>query len=72
MCTQPDMILQYAHYLKEEYKKKGIKDPVITAEDYITLNGSGSRLFVDTTVDLAKQEEDLAVKKWILPFKENE
>lgn len=68
MATQPDMILQFAHFLEEEYKKKGIKDPVITVESYATLNGSGSRPFIDKTVDLTEEEESFLPKKWILPF----
>lgn len=68
MATQPDMILQFAHFLKEEHQKMGIKDPVITVESYVTLNGSGSRLFVDNSIDLAKEKESLIAKKWILPF----
>ena len=71
MATQPDMILQYAHFLAGEYEKKGIKNPVVTAESYVTLNGSGSRLYVDTTVNLAKQQETFFGRhKWILPFKD--
>jgi Vitamin K-dependent gamma-carboxylase len=68
MGTQPDMILQYAHYLGEVYKKKGIKDPVVTVQSYVTLNGSGSRLYIDSAVDLAKQKEGFATNKWVLPF----
>jgi hypothetical protein len=68
MVTQPDMILQYAHHLKDIYRKQGIADPVVTVESYVTLNGSGSRLYIDSTVDLAKQPENLYHKTWILPF----
>jgi len=71
METQPDMMLQYAHYLADVYKQNGIKDPVITVESYVTLNGSGSRLYIDSTVDLAKQKENFLPKKWILPFHQN-
>jgi hypothetical protein len=68
LTTQPDMILQYAHFLDKEFRRRGIKDPVVTVEDYVTLNGSGSRLFIDKTVDLSKQEEGFFHKPWILPF----
>jgi hypothetical protein len=68
MSTQPDMILQYAHFLEDEYKKRGLSDPVIKAESYVTLNGSGSRPFIDSTVDLSKEKESFSPKKWILPF----
>ncbi|HTB53097.1 MAG TPA: HTTM domain-containing protein [Ferruginibacter sp.] len=68
MQTQPDMMLQYAHYLHDVYQKKGVNDPIVTVESYVTLNGSGSRLFIDSTVDLSKQQENFSSKKWILPF----
>jgi hypothetical protein len=71
MATQPDMILQYAHFLAGEFQKKGIKNPVVTAESYVTINGSGSRLYIDTTINLAlEQETFFGHKKWIRPFKE--
>ncbi|WP_316844141.1 HTTM domain-containing protein [Pedobacter psychrodurus] len=72
MATQPDMILQFAHFLAHEYQQKGIKNPVVTADSYVTLNGSGSRLYIDSKVNLAKEQENFAHKKWILPFKQTE
>lgn len=71
MATQPDMILQYAHYLHTIYQHKGVKDPIITVEDYVTLNGSGSRLYIDSTIDLARQQESFLPTTWILPFHPN-
>lgn len=68
MSTQPDMILQYAHFLAQEYQKKGIKHPIVTTQSYVTLNGSGSRLYIDSTVNLANEQETFDHKKWILPF----
>jgi len=68
MSTQPDMILQYAHFLASEYQKKGISNPIVTTESYVTLNGSGSRLYIDSTVNLATQQESMGHKNWILPF----
>ncbi len=71
MSTQPDMILQFAHFLKREYQQKGIKNPIVRAEAYVTLNGSGSRLFIDPTVNLANEKESFKHKSWILPYEEN-
>lgn len=68
MATQPDMILQYAHFLAHEYEKKGIKNPIITTNSYVTLNGSGTQLYIDSTFNLATQQETFGHKKWILPF----
>ncbi|MFY9311141.1 MAG: HTTM domain-containing protein [Bacteroidia bacterium] len=70
MATQPDMILQYAHLLKEKYEQKGINNPQVRVESYVTLNGSGSRMFLDSSIDLAKEKESLLPKAWILPFEE--
>lgn len=68
MATQPDLILQFAHFLEKEYQQHGIADPEVYAEVYATLNGSGSRPFTNPTVDLTQRQEGFAPKDWILPF----
>ncbi len=68
MATQPDMILQYAQILDKAYQKRGIADPEIRAEIWVSLNGKGSRLFIDPFIDLSKIEEGWSHKTWILPF----
>ncbi len=70
LATQPDLIVQFAHFLKKEYEKKGIANPIITAEAYVTLNGGGSRLFIDPTTDLTKVNDSFAPKTWILPYED--
>ncbi len=71
MATQPDMILQYAHFLKQKYQEQGIANPEIKVLSYVSLNGSGSRLFIDSSVDLTTQKESFRNKTWILPFTTN-
>ncbi|MEQ9262546.1 MAG: HTTM domain-containing protein [Owenweeksia sp.] len=68
MSTQPDLILQFAHFLEAKYQEQGIEDPQITAEAYVTLNGQGSRLFIDPEADLTKKDDSFAPKDWILPY----
>ncbi len=70
LATQPDLILQFAHYLEDIYREQGIEDPVITAEAYVTLNGSGSRLFIDPNTDLTEMNDSFAPKNWILPYED--
>lgn len=65
MSTQPDMILQFAHYLRNVYSLKMTK-PEVYAEAYVTVNGRGSRLLIDPSVDLAKEKDGFVHKKWIL------
>lgn len=71
MATQPDMMLQFAHFLKEKYSKEGFLNLEVSAESYVTLNGRRAQPFVDSTVDLAKEKDTFLPKKWILPFKED-
>jgi len=67
MSFQPDMILQFAHFLEGEYQKKGIENPVIRAEVYVTLNGRKSELLIDPAIDLTEQSYNLKPRNWILP-----
>lgn len=70
MSTQPDMILQFAHFLAKEYEEKhGFVKAEVYADSYAALNGHPSQAFIDNSVDLAKQPINFAPKKWILPFK---
>ncbi|MFY0599160.1 MAG: HTTM domain-containing protein [Cyclobacteriaceae bacterium] len=68
MSTQPDMILQFAQHLKEDFEAKGIKNPIVTVDCKVTLNGRKSRLFIDKNINLADQSEGWNHKSWILPF----
>lgn len=69
MSTQPDMILEFAHFIAKEYEtKKGFKNAEVYADSYAALNGHPGRPFINNTVDLAKQPISFAPKKWILPY----
>lgn len=67
MSTQPDMILQFAHYLDNYYQRKGLVNPIITVESYVSLNGSPSQLYIDPSLDLTKVKEGFLPKPFILP-----
>ncbi len=69
METQPDMMLQYARLLATTYRHEGIPDPRVTVESYVSLNGYGSRLFIDSSVNLAAVPDGFFRHKyWIKPF----
>jgi len=70
MSFQPDMILEYAHYLGDTFKKRGFNDVSVYADSYVTLNGRPSKRFIDPEVDLYKQKNDLKHKTWIIPIKD--
>ena len=67
MAMQPDMILQYAHFLASHYAKQGMQNPAVRAEVYVTLNARPSRLLIDPNVDLTKIKDGWRHKTWILP-----
>ncbi|MGC4057198.1 MAG: HTTM domain-containing protein [Chitinophagaceae bacterium] len=68
MSTQPDLILQYAHFLAETYRQRGVEHPEVYAQIYVALNGARSRLFIDSAVNLAAQPVSLQHYKWVLPY----
>lgn len=69
MATQPDMMVDYAKFLKEEYKKMGFTNPTVRAQSYVTLNGSGSREFINSTIDLSSQSNSfLKNKSWVKSY----
>ncbi|MEX1269802.1 MAG: HTTM domain-containing protein [Balneolaceae bacterium] len=68
MSTQPDFILEYAHFLKNHFQNEGIHNPQIFVESYVALNGRQSRPYINPEVDLAAITPSLKHKTWILPF----
>jgi HTTM domain/Vitamin K-dependent gamma-carboxylase, lumenal domain len=68
MAFQPDMILEFAHHLRDRLESEGIADPEIRALAYVSLNGRPSQLLIDPGVDLARVPRSLARKDWVLPL----
>jgi hypothetical protein len=79
MATQPDMILQFAHFLRDEYQGKTIVEgdleiemgtPSVYVDSKVVLFNQGSRAFIDPEVDLAAVPHNLFNRTWILPYEE--
>ena len=68
MATQPDMILQYAHILRDFYRQHGFESPQVYVDSYVSLNGRLGQALIDPSVDLAREKESFWHKTWILPF----
>jgi len=71
MSSQPDFILEYAHYLGDHFKSQGHKNIQVFVESYVALNGRLSQPFIDKNVDLYAEKESFKPKHWILPFKDD-
>ena len=68
MSFQPDMIIEYAHYLANVYSDRGFGDISVYADSYVTLNGRPSQKFINPEIDLIKQKRGFKNKDWILPL----
>src|SRR3970282_377974 len=68
MAFQPDFIVEYAHYLHDYYLQQGLTDPEVYVESYVALNGRLSQKYIDSKINLAKENESFKHKTWILPF----
>ena len=66
LSTQPDMMVQFAHFLAREERRAAPLE--VRAEAWVTLNGRPSQLLVDPTVDLVRETDSFAPKTWILPL----
>jgi hypothetical protein len=70
MSTQPDMILSFAHHLRDEWKANGTPDVAVYADAWASLNGRRRQRLIDPAVDLAREEEGWANKTWIVPLED--
>ena len=65
MATQPDMLLQFAHKLRDEYSSIGWENPQVFVDSWVTLNGRGSRRFVKSNINLAEINSNTPIFNWI-------
>ena len=72
MAFQPDMLLQYAHFLADHYQQPHSPAPAVRAEVYVTFNARPSRLFISPTENLAVLQDTWEDKNWIFPIEESE
>lgn len=66
MSTQPDMIVQYAHFLGEKFTEDGHQNVEVYVESFVALNGRPSQPYIDHVVDLMTVDDSWTHKTWIL------
>lgn len=64
--TQPDLVLQLAHHLRDRERREG-RDVRVRAEAWVSLNGRAPALLIDPEVDLGEVEDGLTPYAWVLP-----
>ena len=67
--TKPDIIWQFAQYLKQDFARQG-KSVKVFVNAYVSVNGKRSKRLIDPKVDLANEEwHHFKHHYWILPSK---
>ncbi|HEX4381657.1 MAG TPA: HTTM domain-containing protein [Myxococcales bacterium] len=67
MSTQPDLILQLAKHIEQEYQRRGLGPVEVRADAISSLNGRAAHPLIDPKVDLSKEKDTLLSWPWILP-----
>jgi hypothetical protein len=65
--TQPDMILELAHLVAQDFAARGYGPVQVYADSEVSFNGRRSQRMIDPKVDLAAQSDTLRPKTFILP-----
>ena len=66
MANRPDMILQYAHHLRDRLGDELGRAVEVRVESLVSLNGRPYRALIDPTIDLAAEPRTLAHSDWIM------
>ncbi len=67
MSGQPDLILQLAHHIADEYRRQGRRHVEVRVDALVSLNGRRMARLIDPDVDLTTLEDGFAPADWILP-----
>ena len=70
MSFQPDMILEYGHYLGNHFKSQGHQNIGVFVESYVSLNGRLSQQFIDPSANLMELKDTFKHKYWINPLQD--
>lgn len=67
MAGQPDLILQLAHHIRDDFARKGHGKVEVRVDAFASLNGRRMARLIDPAVNLAETEDGHALADWILP-----
>ncbi len=67
LATQPDLVLQLAHRVRDDFHAQGHDDVTVRVEAIVSLNGRAGAPMIDPSVDLVPIEDGLTKASWILP-----
>lgn len=67
MSGQPDLILQLAHHIQNDFRARGLGEVEVRVEALVSLNGRRLAPLIDPQVDLSQVSDGLRRATWILP-----
>lgn len=67
MSGQPDLILQLAHRIGEDFRERGYEQVEVRVDALVSLNGRQPRTMIDPDVNLMAVDDGLSRAEWILP-----
>jgi hypothetical protein len=71
MATRPELILQFAHFLRDKYREAGVAPVKVTANIQVRLNNRAPQYLIDPEADLTVAEDRLwPPAAWIMPLDE--
>lgn len=70
LSSQPDLVLQLAHHVREEFQARGHADVRVRVEALVSLNGRPAAPLIDPKVDLSRIDDGIGKASWILPAPE--
>jgi hypothetical protein len=71
MSFQPDLILQTAHIIADDFDRRGYSNVQIMAEAFVAWNGRPNGRLIDPDVNLAEFEPGIAPKSWVLSYEDS-
>lgn len=67
LSSQPDLILQLAHHVHDDFVRRGHGPVEVRVESRVSLNGRRSAPFIDPRLDLARIDDGLSLARLVLP-----
>ncbi|MFT3817279.1 MAG: HTTM domain-containing protein [Rubrivivax sp.] len=67
MAAQPDLILQLAHWIRDDFNAQGMGPVRVYADSLVSLNARPAARMIDPEVDLARIGDGVSRASWVLP-----
>lgn len=69
MSTQVDFIIEYAHFLQQQFNKNGTRKIEVYVESYVALNGRASQEFINREINLLDYDLNANYEHLLKPLK---